>query len=46
MVPLRITQPGEVPTITMQEAVRSGTQIIVREREREIAPQRFRRGLR
>ncbi len=38
MVPLRITQPGEVPTITMQEAVRSGTQIIVREREREIAP--------
>ncbi len=38
MVPLRITRPSEVPTITMQEVVQSGSKIMVREREREIAP--------
>ncbi len=38
MIPSRITRPDEVATIMMQEAVRSGSQIVVRQREREIAP--------
>lgn len=38
MVPARLTRPDEVATITVQEAFREGSQIVVRERERQLAP--------